>query len=55
MSVKEIRDFINENKCKWVGFSKRNSHYSTKHLKEKDLLLIANRLIEKIPDPRNAK
>ena len=55
MSVKEIRDFINENKYKWVGFSNRNGHYSTKHLKEKDLLLIANRLIEKIPDPRNAK
>ena len=27
-----------------------------KHLKKKkDLLLLANRLIEKIPDPRNAK
>ena len=26
-----------------------------KHLKEKDLLLLANKEIEKVPDPRNAK
>ena len=26
-----------------------------KHLKKKDLLLLENKLIEKIPDPRNAK
>ena len=26
-----------------------------KRLKRKDLLLLANKLIEKLPDPRNAK
>ena len=26
-----------------------------KHLKRKDLLLLVNKLIEKVPDPRNAK
>ena len=26
-----------------------------KRLKRKDLLLLANKLIEKVPDPRNAK
>ena len=26
-----------------------------KRLKKKDLLLVANKLIEKVPDPRNAK
>ena len=28
---------------------------SLKRLKKKDLLLLANKLIEKVPDPRNAK
>ena len=26
-----------------------------KHMKRKDLLLLPNKLIEKVPDPRNAK
>ena len=33
-------------------FSKENSYY---YLKRKDLLLLSNKLIEKIADPRNAK
>ena len=55
MSVNEIKDFIFENYYKRIGFSKENSYYSIKHLLKKDLLLLANKLIEKIPDPRNAK
>ena len=55
MSVNEIRDFIFESYCKRIGFSKENSYYSMKCFKQKDLLLLANKLIEKIPDPRNAK
>ena len=39
-----------------IGFSKENSYYSMKRLrKKKDLLLLANKLVEKIPDPRNTK
>ena len=51
MSVNEIRNFIFENDFKLIGFSKENSYYSRKGLKRKDLLLFANKFIEKIPDP----
>ena len=46
-----------ENHCKRTGFSKEISYYSMKRLKKKkkDLLLLANKLIEHICDPRNAK
>ena len=54
-SVNEIRDFIFENYYKRIGFSKESSYYSMKRLKRKDLLLLANKLIEKVPDRRNAK
>ena len=39
---------------KELDFLKKNSYYSMKRLK-KDLLLFGNKLIEKVPDPRNAK
>ena len=56
MSIIEIKDFIFENLYKWIGFSKGSSYYSMKQLKKKrDLLLLAKKLIENIPDPRNAK
>ena len=55
MSVNEIRDFTFENNYKTVGFSKENSYYTMKRLKRKYLLLLACKLIEKIPDSRNAK
>ena len=55
MSVNEIRDFISENYYKRIEFSKEICYYSMKRLKKKDLLLLANKLIEKIPDPPNAK
>ena len=55
ISVNKIRDFIFENYHKRIGFSKGNS-YSVKLLKKKkDFLLLANKLIEKISDPYNAK
>ena len=55
MFVNEIRDFIFENYYKQIGFSKENSYYSMKRLKQKELLLVANKLIEKVPDPHNTK
>ena len=55
MSSIDIRDFIFESYDKRFGFSKEISYYSMKRLKRKDLLLLANKLIEKVPDPRNAK
>ena len=51
MSPKEIKDFIFENCFKRIGFFKKNGYYSMKHLKKKDLLLLPNKIIEKIPDP----
>ena len=55
MYVNEIKDFIFENYYKRIGFSKGNSYYSMKRLKKKDLLLLANKLIEKISDLHNFK
>ena len=56
MYVNEIRDFIFENYYKRNGFSKENSYYSMKRLKKKkDLLLLANKLIEETLDTPNAK
>ena len=55
LSFNEMRHFIFESYYKQIGFSKESSYYSMKWLKQKDLLLLANKLIEKIPDPRNAK
>ena len=55
MSINESKDFTFENYCERIGISKENSYYSVKCLKEKDLLLLANKLIEKVPGPCNAK
>ena len=55
ISANKIRDFIFENYYKRIEFSKENSSYSMKRLKEKDLLLLTNKLIEKILDHRNTK
>ena len=33
MSVNEIKDFIFDNYHKRIGFSKKNSYYSMKHLR----------------------
>ena len=50
MSVNEIREFILENFYKRIVFSRENSYYLMKRLKRNDLLLLANKLTEKIPD-----
>ena len=55
MSVIDIRDFIFENYYKQIGFSKEISYHSMKRLKRKDLLLLANKLIEKVTDPATLK
>ena len=55
MSVNEIRDLIFENHYKRIGFTKESSYYPIKRLKNKDLLLLSNKILEKIPDPCNAK
>ena len=54
MSVNEIKDFIFEAYLKQI--SEEHIHYSMKCLEKKqDLSLLANKLIEKIPDPHIAK
>ena len=55
ISVNEIKNVIFESYYKRIEFSKEDSYYAMKRLKKKDLLLLANKLIEQIPDPRNAK
>ena len=55
MSVNHLRDFIFENYYKQIGFSEEDSYYLMKHLKRKDLLVLANKLIRKMPDPCNTK
>ena len=54
MFVNEIRGFIFENYYKRIVFCKESSYYSMKRLKRKDLLLLAHKLIEKVPGPHNA-
>ena len=55
MSINEIKDFVFENDCKRIGFSRKIGYNSMKRLNKKDLLLIANKLIKNIPDSCNAK
>ena len=52
MSANEIIDF--EKNYKRIGFSKENSYYSMKRLKKRFIVAVV-KLIEQIPDPRNAK
>ena len=55
MSINELRDFIFENHYKRIGFFKERSYDSKKRFLKKDLLLVPNKLMENILDPRNAK
>ena len=55
ISINEIRDFIFGNYYKRNWFSKENSYSSMKRLKRKDLLLLVNKLIERIPNLCNVK
>ena len=54
MSVNEINDFIFENYCKELNFIKKAVIIQCNSGK-KYLLLLANKLGEKIADPQNAK
>ena len=53
--VNEIRYFIFEKYYGQIRFFKENIFYPMKHLKRKNLLLLANKITEKIPDTCNAK
>ena len=55
MSLNDIRDLFFDNYYKRIGFSEESSYFSMKHLKRKELLLLANKLMQKVPDRRNAK
>ena len=55
VSINKIKNFIFEKYYRQIGFSKIFSCNSMKVLNKKDLLLLANKLIKNIPDPRNAK
>ena len=50
-----MKYFIFGNYEKRIGFSKESSYFLMKRLKKKYLLLLANKLIYKIPDPRHTK
>ena len=54
-SLNEIRDFIFENYYKRIEFSKGNSYFSLERKNKKDLLFLASKFTEKIPNSHNAK
>ena len=54
-TIKEMKDYIFKNYYRRIGFPKYNSFYSMKSKRKKDLLLLAAKLIEKIPNACNAK
>ena len=55
MTIKELKDFIFEKYYRRIRLTKDNSYYSVKHRKAKHLLVLATKLIEKIPDVSNPK
>ena len=55
ISVSDIKDFIFESYYNQIEISNDSSCYSIKRLKRKCLLLLTIKLIQKVPDPRNAK
>ena len=55
MTIKELKRVFCDNYYRQIGFSKENSYCLMKHQKKKDLLLLATKLTEKIPDVSNAK
>ena len=48
MSINEIKDFVFKNYYERIGFPKEKKYYSMKRL-------LANKLIGKKPDPRDAR
>ena len=55
ITIKEIKDFIFEKFYRRIEFPKENNYHLIKYQKEKGLLLLATKLIEKILDANNAK
>ena len=55
MSANEIRYFILETIINKLDFPNKNLLFNETLQKKKDLLLLAIKLIEKIPDPCNAE
>ena len=55
ISINKIKYFIFENYYQQIGFSQKISYNSIKGLNKKALLLLANKLIKNVLDPRNAK
>ena len=47
MTVKDLRKFIFENYVKLIGFTKKESYYSLKKQKKKDLVLFATNVTKK--------
>ena len=54
MTLNKFRYFIYENYQKQIGFLKETSYNSVKQTKKNNLLLLATKLIEKIPYLANA-
>ena len=54
MTIKEFKDFLFENFYRQIGFTKENS-YSMKHPKKTELVLLATKLLGKIPDAGHDK
>ena len=54
MTLNKFRYFIYENYHKQIGFLKETSYNSVKQTKKNNLLLLATKLIEKIPYLTNA-
>ena len=54
MTLNKLRYFIYENYHKQIGFLKETSYNSVKQTKKNNLLLLATKLIEKIPYLANA-
>ena len=55
MTVKQLKNFIFEKYYGQIEFTTENNHYSIKHRKKKDLLLLGTKVIKMIPDASNAK
>ena len=55
MNANKTIDFIYKSYYKQFELSKEESYYPLKRLKKEILLLLANKLIKNILDPRNAK
>ena len=55
MPVNKLRDFIFENFYKRIGFVKKKNLLLNETFEKKGFLFLANKLIEKSPDPCNAK